>query len=502
MSAAFAATCDSLARLSLPHTSITTAELVPPGKLSDAGLENLPAFCRVAATLSPVADSSIRIEVWMPVTGWNGRYLGTGNGGFAGRLVNRALASGLRGGYATASTDMGTAPPSGGNADALAGHPEKWTDWGWRATHEMTVAARQIIKAFYEQPIQYSYFQGCSTGGEQALMEAQRFPEDYDGISAGAPAHNRTRLHMQFIWDYAAGERDPESYIPAEKLNAVTKAAVAACKPFDAGLPTDDFLTTPLNCRWDPSALLCKADAGDSASCLTPKQVEAVRKLYAGPVNPRTHQPVYVGLPRGSEYGWRWNMPPPASAREPVFDSLFKWVFGTQWDWRTFDFDRDVTTVDAQLAQRVNATSTDLGRFNALGHKLLMYQGWSDWVVPPEESVNYYLGVMAENRSGADHSQRSALERTQSFYRLFMVPGMTHCNGGPGLTEFDRLAPVVRWVEQGVAPDALIASRTTNGTEMTRPLCPYPQVAHYKGSGDPNLAANFTCTDQPPAAGR
>lgn len=451
--------------------------------LSKEPLENLPSFCRVAATLMPSSDSEIRIEVWMPIAGWNGKFEGTGNGGYAGAIGYGSLAAGLRRGYAVANTDMGTYPSVGEDSDVLIGHPEKWEDWGSRSTHEMTVAAKQIVQAFYGKDAQRSYYVGCSTGGQQGLVEAQRFPDDYDGVIAGAPANYRTHLHMGLIWDLAVADK-AGSYIPLAKLSLMTDAMLNACSA-EKAVASDKFLTNPDACYWDPGTLTCKlADAPD---CLTAEQVATARKLYAGPTNPVTHAEIYPGLTRGSEFDWDSMIP---RGGPPRYDALFKWTFGATWDWRTFDFNRDVTAVDALLGARVNATDPNLETFTAHGHKLIVYHGWADVIVPSLESINYYASV--ESAQARSHHGKS--EGMQDFYRLFMVPGMAHCGGGPGPNSVDPVEALELWVEKGIAPENIVAKRTERGVGvMTRPVCAYPLVALYKGSGDVNDAASFTC---------
>jgi feruloyl esterase len=492
----FAATCESLAKLSLANTTITAADSVTSGTFLADGtnpIHDLPAFCRVAATLTPAPDSRIRIEVWMPAAGWNGKYEGTGNGGYAGGVGYGALADALRRGYAVANTDMGTAHWSDDNENALVGHPDRWADWGWRSTHEMTVAAKQLIRAYYSREPQHSYFVGCSTGGEQAMMEAQRFPDDYDGIVAGAPANNRTRLHMEILWNFVSGARRPADRIPAGKLPFITKAVFDAC-PGARAVAADSFLSAPDDCHWDPEALLCKA--GDGPDCLTAEQVITARNLYGGPKNPVTQESIYPGLPRGSEFSWPAAMPENVP---PPYDALFKWTFGAAWNWQTFDFNRDVKTVDDRLATMLNATNPDLSVFKAHGHKLISYHGWADWLVPPDESILYYRSVLETQSAAAASHNRSTEEETQSFFRLFMVPGMAHCSGGSGLNSLEPLAPLELWVEKGTAPQKIDSWRAEgSATVMTRPLCPYPQAAHYSGTGDAKDAANFSCADPGP----
>ena len=488
---AFALDCEGLAGLTLPDGKITLAVSVPAAELTGLTpepLENLPAFCRVAATLMPSSDSDIRIEVWMPAEGWNGKYEGTGNGGYAGKIAYGGLATGLRGGYAVANTDLGTSPTDSENSEVLIGHPEKWTDWGTRGTHEMTVAAKQIVAAYYGRAAERSYYVGCSTGGQQGLVEAQRFPDDYDGVIAGAPANDRTHLHMQFIWDLAVASETPESYIPPAKLKVIDQAVLEACTR-EKTVPTDGFLAEPAACHWDPQEMVCKA--GDAPDCLTAAQVTTARKLYGGPRNPMTHAAVYPGLTRGSELDWDSMIP---LGKEPRYDALFKWTFGAEWSWRSFDFNRSVKAVDEKLAATANAVDPNLEKFKAHGHKLIVFHGWADVIVPSLGSVEYYESVEKAQARDAARDHKNRLEETQTFDRLFMVPGMGHCGGGPGLTGIDPLNALVEWVEQGTAPEEIVAKRTVKGvTEMSRPVCAYPAEARYSGHGDTNDAANFLC---------
>jgi Tannase and feruloyl esterase len=515
---AVAASCESLGSIPLSGGTITEAESHAAGSYTAPNgttYPNLPAFCRVAATLTPTPDSNINIEVWMPSSEWNGRYVGTGNGGYAGSIVYSTLATTLPLGFAVANTDMGTAPATALDGKPLVGHPERWIDWGIRSTHLMTVAAKQIVTAFYDRTPQYSYFTGCSTGGGQALHEAQQFPNDYDGIVGGAPAENRTHVHTEVVWAYNVTHRTPDSLLPADKAQLVTKSVLDACAVESGGLASDPFLTDPRRCNWDPASLQCAG--GDAANCLTEGQVQAVKLLYDGPHNPRTGALIYPGIPRGSESGSTFDVPaieglsPLFPSTEPLFDGLFYWVFGPDWDWHSFDFDRNVAQVDQILAPSQNANSTDLSQFRAHGGRFLMYHGWADALVPPQDDINYFLRLV--NREGeSEGHESSALMQAQQFFRLFMAPGMGHCGGGPGPNVFggannpggppdpqhNVLLALQRWVENGVAPDQVIATKYVNdtpaqGVAMTRPLCPFPKVAGYQGSGDPNDATNFTC---------
>jgi feruloyl esterase len=484
---AFANSCEGLAALHLPHTTITHAELVTAGKFvpsTGKPLTDLPMFCRVSATVTPSADSNILVEIWMPQSGWNERLEGTGNGGFAGNISYGPLAEGVRNGYAVTNTDMGMATPPGETASIFINRPERWIDWGYRATHEMTVVAKQVVRAYYAREARHAYFVGCSTGGEQALMESQRYPDDYDGIVGGAAANNRTGVHASILWNFAVNERTPASYLPAAARSLLSAAVINACDALDG--VKDGVLTDPRQCHFDPASLQCKGTAQEN--CLTAEQVETAKQIYSGPINPRTGENLYPGLPRGSEFGWDGLDPTPGAAASPPFRPIFQWVFGPDWNWRQFDFDHQYTIYTQKLATMVNATDPDIDTFRAHGHKLLIYHGWSDWLVAPGESINYYNAVAARD---TDHTLDQSV-------RLFMVPGMAHCGNGPEATHFDALAAMVNWVEHDVAPDKIIAgtlpaTESNAGINVQRPLCPYPKTAQYQGSGNTNDASSFVC---------
>ena len=509
--------CESLTAFAFPDTTINSAQSQSGGAYvaPDAwhlAFTDLPPYCEVQATIKPTPDSSIMVRVWMPTQRYNGRYLGAGNGGYAGGFFFSELADGINRGFATANTDMGATGGAGVNGDALIGHPEKWKDFGWRATHLMTTFSKALINTFYGDPANRSYFAGCSTGGQQALMEAQRFPNDYDGILAGAPAFNRTHIHTVPVAQYRATHATPASYIPATKFDVVNQAVLAQCRGKDGGAATDAFLTDPRICKFDPATLACPAGL-EGTNCLNPDQVAAMKVYYAGSVNLATGALINPGNARGSEtsnpaaLGFALN----ESLNEPSFDSLFKWVFGATWQWQTFDFNRDVTSVDQVLAADLNATSTDLRAFAGRGGKLVMYAGWADPLIPSQSAINYFNALTTSfGGNGA-----SALKKTQGFARLFMVPGMWHCKEGPGPSSFggviaqpapsydakyDLLTSLTQWVEHGVAPTSVVATKYNNdtpqlGIAMQRPICSYPQIPVYKGAGDPNAAASFTCRD-------
>lgn len=510
--AAGQASCESLAKLALPNTKITLAQVIPAGNFelphppsplrNPPSFKDLPAFCRVAAEVAPTSDSDIKIEVWMPVAGWNGKFRGQGNGGFAGVIDYVGMAAEVKHGYATGGTDTGHT-----TTDAVwaLGHPEKVIDFGYRGVHEMTAKAKAIVAAFYGSKPQHSYFASCSDGGREALMEAQRYPEDYDGILAGAPANYWTHLLVGGMWDLGATTLDPASYIPAVKIPALSAAVLAACDAQD-GL-RDGLVNDPRECHFDPASLICK-DV-DSSSCLTAPQVAALKKIYAGPSDSAGH-PLFPGYVPGGEEGFGgWALWITGNAPGRSLIAFFSVGYFTNmvyqkadWDYKTFDIDQATKLTDAKTADALNATNPDLNPFMKHGGKLILYHGWSDAAISPLNTIDYYNSVEA----------RMGRESTDSFTRLFMAPGMQHCGGGPGPNIFGEnpgdptddpdhniYTALEQWVEKGAAPSRIIATKyadggnPSKGVQMTRPLCPYPQVAKYKGSGDANDAANFAC---------
>jgi feruloyl esterase len=513
-------TCEQLAQLALPNTKVTSAQTVtagafaPPPSLAPwlAGdpdfYKRLPAFCRVTAEVKPNADSDIKIEVWLPSSGWNGKFRGQGNGGFAGEIDYRMLGLAVLQGYASAATDTGHAA-EGTNATWALGHPEKIIDFAYRAIHEMTVVGKATTKAFYGDPPQHSYFASCSNGGRQALMEAQRYPEDYDGILAGAPANYWTHLLGAALWNAQSTTLDPASYIPASKIPTIAKAVNETCDTKDG--VADGVLNDPRQCHFDPAALLCKA--ADSDSCLTQPQVTALKKLYQGPRDAKGQQ-IFPGYEPGGEQGgggWALWITGPAPGKGLLFafgNGFFSDMVYDKpdWDYKQANLDESVAAADKKFAGVLNATETNMKPFESRGGKLIIYHGWNDSGISPLNTINYYESV--ESKMGK--------QDTDSFLRLYMVPGMQHCGGGPGPDVFGQMGfsspndpqhnmylALEQWVEKGAAPSTVIATKeaasgSVGGVKVTRPLCAYPQVAKYKGSGDTNDAANFAC-GAPPA---
>jgi feruloyl esterase len=467
-SLAQAAPCEQLRTLARPNTTITAAQVVPA-----APPAALPTHCRVAATLRPSPDSHILVEVWMPVENWNGKFQAVGNGGWAGTLPRAAMAEALKAGYATASTDTGHQGAEGGAAFAL-GHPEQVTDFAYRAVHEMTVMAKAVIAAYYERPARLSYFNGCSTGGRQGMMEAQRFPDDYDGIVAGAPVYNMLHLSASQLARQVETLKDPARRLPPEKITLLADAVVNACDARD-GL-RDGLLADPERCSFDARSLACKG--GDGPACLTSSQVETVTRAYST-VRTRTGEPVYPGSARGFEPGLRM----PDAPLELHF-SPFRYI-GRQdarWDPMSFDLEADLALA-LKHGGAIEATDPNLARFKARGGKLLLYHGWADPGPAPANTLAYTRAV--EQTLGG---------RQDDWMRVFMMPGVGHCRGGRGPDQADFVAALDRWREAGTAPDRIEAARVTDGrVEMTRPLCPYPQIARHTGSGSTNDAANFVC---------
>jgi feruloyl esterase len=481
--------CERLKSLSLPNTTITAAESAPAGPYLPAGLPpdasqqprvQLPAHCRVSAVLTPTSDSHIEMELWLPAaSGWNRKYLAVGGGGWVGSFNYGGMLNALQQGYATSSTDTGH---KGFDASFALGHPEKVVDFAYRAVHEMTVQSKAIMKAFYGTAPRLSYWSGCSTGGRQGIMEAARYPEDFDGIIAGAPANNQTHLCAWRMAIEVLIRKEPARVVPRAKMLMVNRAVLAACDELDG--VKDGLLAEPRKCRFDPSALLCRGAERDD--CLTAAQLETVKAMYA-PALKTNGDLIYPGLVPGGEADWPIST---SAGGEPggIDLGMFRYVAhqDAAWDWRTFDLNRDVALVD-EKAGFIDVTEPDLRAFKARSAKLLIYHGWNDGgtggAISPLNSINYYESILAKLGPGQE-----------SWLRLFMVPGMAHCGGGPGPNQFAAVRALDAWREQGKAPDSLTAYRVTNNrVDMTRPLCPYPQVATYKGAGSTSDAANFVC---------
>jgi feruloyl esterase len=475
--ALFAQSCASLAQSASPGVSITLSEVVPEGTFtipdSKKKFSGLPGFCRVAAKLRPTHDSEIGIEVWLPLKGWNGKYLAVGSGGWGGSINYRGLAEALGRGYATSATDDGHTGESG---SFLMGHPEKFVDFAYRAEHQMASEAKALIHSFYGQDARYSYWNGCSGGGREGLLQAARYPDEFDGIIAGDPAN--VRRNAWALWLANETFKDPAAYIPPSKYPMIHRAVLEACDAND-GLK-DGLIEDPQHCKVDFTRLICKA--GEAPDCLTARQVQTAETIIS-PAKDAAGNVLFERVEPGTELRWARL----AGGPEPgdLFLDQFRYLVyqDPAWDWRSFVLDRDAAKANA-VNKDVDEMDPNLGTFAKHG-KLLIYHGWADQQVAPGSSVDFYLRTM-ELSGDPPHAG--------NWIRLFMEPGMGHCSGGEGPDTFDKIGVLEQWVEQGKAPDRIVASHETDGKpDRTRPLCPYPQTARYQGSGSIDAAANFVC---------
>ena len=471
-------TCESLRKTDSSSVSITVAKTVetasfrPPG-MTDA-LSGLPRFCRVAAHLSPSPDSDIGAEIWLPAAGWNGKLLAVGSGGWGGSINYEGMADALRRGYATTATDDGHTGPG---ASFIAGHPEKFVDYAYRAQHEMTLEARRLIEAFYGRTPRHSYWNGCSAGGREGLLQAYRYPDEFDGIIAGDPAN--VRRNAWALWLAVQTFKDPEAAIPPGKYPMIHRAVLDACDVND-GLK-DGLIDNPASCHVDFSVLQCTG--ADGPDCLTARQVQSAQTIIS-PAATAAGQVVFPRLEPGTELRWDRLAGGPRPA--DLFLDQFRYVVfqDPDWDWRTFDLERDSARANA-VDKDVDELNPHLQAFAKNGGKLLIYQGWADQQVAPGSSIEFYDSVLALGAPSA---------RAQDWIRLIMVPGMGHCSGGEGPDTFDKINLIERWVERGEAPSRVIATHSTAGTiDRTRPLCRYPEVARYDGAGSIDDASHFSC---------
>jgi hypothetical protein len=517
--------CADLQRLTLDQASVLSAEIIPAGTFvapprptgpneQVALYKQLPAFCRVKVQATPSSDSNIQIEVWLPLeaANWNHRFQGQGNGGFAGEISYEGLARFLENGYATAGTDTGHFARDVDASWALH-HPEKITDYGWRGIHQMTVQAKAILAAYYGAPATHSYFASCSDGGREALMEAQRFPADYDGIVAGAPAYNWTTLLTSAAIGMQTLLANEASYIPASKVPLLQHAILAQCDKLDSlpGDVKDAIVDDPRACHFNPAKLTCKA--GDSDRCFTAAQVQALVTL----MSPRTVDDITIPpfLPAGAEEdpngwpSWITGHERGKSAMAGFGNSYFaNMVYSDpHWDFRTFDPAAGLAAAREKTGEALNATNPDLSAFKNRGGKLILYHGWGDAAISPLYTIQYYEAVQ----------QKLGKDETAGFLRLYLMPGVKHCADGPGPDAIGQFGlPSLKessagnnvilalqdWVEEGRAPGTIVATKYAelenhhadpSKVEMTRPLCPYPQQAHYKGKGNVKKASSFVC---------
>ncbi|MBZ5642599.1 MAG: tannase/feruloyl esterase family alpha/beta hydrolase [Acidobacteriia bacterium] len=497
---AAAADCAGLAGLALKDTTITSASVVPA-----AGA--VPEYCKVLGKIHNLPQSTIQFEVSLPTTKWNGKYFVAGGGGYNGVIPR--LTQALTEGYAAAGSDTG--------------HEAKDANWAWNnldaqnnyaylATHVVTLIGKQILRAFYAQHERRSYFVGCSNGGKMALAEVQRYPDDFDAAIAGDPVIDRTRLMMQYAWNAQALAPAP---IPPAKIPVIEKATMNACR--ESGSAINGLLMTPGRCKFDPKTIVCPS--GDGPSCLTAGQAQALQKMLTGPVSASGAE-LHPGFVPGHEDDYRafltgdgTDAAKPASTWNLADIFMRQFVFGPEFDLvKQFHFDASLAALVPLTPAQDNA-NPDLSEFKAHGGKLILYHGWADHSITPLRTIEYYedvIGTMGKDRAG-EQGEPNAYA-VMDFARLYMVPGMHHCANGPGPNIFgganqglppqldaqhDVVMALDHWVEDGVAPEKIIASHLTNGTvDRTLPLCPYPQAPIFNGSGDANLAENYHCEER------
>lgn len=479
--------CDALAAMRIADATVVSAGIVPAGGFTPpsrvgasgaataAAFTSLPAFCRVALRLTPTPDSDIHVEIWLPESGWNRKLEAVGNGGLGGAMPYPALAAAVGSGYAAAGTDTGHV---GGNADFVAGHHEKLVDFAYRAIHEMTVTAKRVVRARYDAPPARSYFSSCSTGGRQGLIEAQRFPDDFDGIVAGDASWDQMRLYAARVALNVFVNREPGSAIPAAKLPMIHAAVLAKCDAADG--VKDGVIEDPSRCDFDYAALACAGD--DRPDCLTKSQVETAKAMTSPITDHRTGAVLHPGrYYPGSELGWNAVAGPTPSGES--LEGMTKIVFAPGWDYHTIRVPDDVERAVKADGGLLFGGDPDLRPFFSRGGKLLMYHGWADPLVTPDASLIMNTRINAAVGPAAARG-----------LALFMVPGMGHCQGGPGTDVFDKVAALDGWVASGVKPQSIPASHMTGGVvDRTRPLCAYPAVARYIGTGSTDDARNFRC---------
>jgi feruloyl esterase len=530
-----AASCESLADFKAANVTITVAKTVDALSSISPALARSTAttpFCRVGGFISPTKDSHIGFEVWLPpdIT-WNHKFEAVGNGGLSGALNYRAILPGLNRGYATMTTDLGhtnTPPNSVEDATWALGHPEKVVDYSYRAEHESTLAAKQIVDAYYGAGAQHAYYMGCSAGGIQGLTELLRYPKDFDGYVVGAATPDHLGQEMLAFWNtMVASLATPADALKPVQIELVHKKILEQCAGKNGGAAGDPFLSDPTACDFKPKSLQCSGGQ-DPASCLTPAQVAVFDKIYQGPRNPRTKQLLFSGMTPGTELGWSryfTGKTNPVDADRPWAGFMAYMVLSdpdylTQQKYQSFDFDKDFTAVrnrivaGESLDASWNTRNRDLEAFSSAGGKVIQYHGWDDPNIPSLEAVKLFNDIVADQAKRHRLTAQQAQAATQRFYRLFMVPGMGHCNGGDGPSNFgqggggaanaspesDTLSALEVWVEKGVAPEKFIGSRMdakTSTVNMTRPICAYPKIPVWDGTGKVEEAGSFACAANP-----
>ncbi len=460
-----------------PQTQLSRIMTAPGMNLAGRPVQKSnPEFCRVGVTMRPSSDSIIHTEIWLPLHNWNGKLLGIGNFGWAGWIMYDAMVTGIGEGYAVASTDTGHdgATPDGQGGRFTMGHPEKLVDYAYRADHLMTVLAKRVVRQVYGRDASHAYWIGCSLGGLEGLIEAKRYPEDYDGIVAGAPPNPIVNFNAEQLWAGWMSYHDPALRVTREKFLLLHKAVMNACAS-SVG-KKQGFLEEPEQCRFEPGQLLCTGQ--DTTECLTANEVKAVAQIYRGPVDPATGKVIFPGPARGSEEGFSAD-----GKAFPVALDLFKYAAfqNPAWDWTTLNWQADIALATSRLGPLLHV-GDNLEPFFARGGRLLLYIGWNDGH-NPQELAGYYQALM-----------RHATPLEQNDARLMEIPGMGHCYGGAGCDTFSKLGAIDNWVVRGQAPDRVVASRVQGGKVIrSRPLCAWPEVARYDGHGDQDEASSFAC---------
>lgn len=499
--------CSAINSMVLPEVTSISAEMVSGGQLKmgdNAPITNLPSFCKV----NLVVDPAIAIEVWLPSDTWNGRFKGVGGGGYAGSISYPGLAGALRHGYATASTNTGHAGPHGGSGsfafnDDGSFNEASVVDFASRSLIQLTSKAKAIVSQYYAKPAEYSYWQGCSTGGRQGLIQIQRTPLAYDGVLAGAPAINWERFIAAELWPQVVYQEELGAPLPSCKFELANKAVLEACDSADGVM--DGILENPASCTYNLEPIMCNSDAEADCDCLTKNEATAIRKIWQGPVG-KDGNSLWAGLPRSAPYQ--------GIAGDNVFiiaAEHAKWVKGDKdFDWKTIGYDEYegyFKLSQTKLNAMIGSDNPKINAFKDGGGKLLMWHGWADQLIFPQGTIGYYQNVAAEN---------GGIDATKDFARLFMAPGVAHCAGGPGADAFGQPADnskqnvshpddpaysmfhaLVQWVEKDIAPDQIIATKYSSGDDpeelSTHLMCTYPMEAIYSGSGDTNDAASYSC---------
>jgi feruloyl esterase len=474
-----AQSCERLMQMALANASHVEARTIISGTVQPNGnaktVSGLPTFCRVTATLRPTPDSQIGTEVWLPQSNWNGKFLAVGSGGWGGSIAYAGMADALRRGYATSATDDGH---TGEGASFVVGHPQKLIDFAYRAEHEMTLEAKILIKAFYGHDARLSYWNGCSGGGREGLLQAYRYPDEFNGIIAGDPAN--IRRNAWALWLAVQTFKDPVAHIPSEKYPMIHRAVLDTCDGND-GLK-DGLIEDPKTCHMDFKKLECKG--ADGPDCLTARQVKTADTIISPAATP-AGEVLFPRLEPGTEL--RWNRLAGGPKPADLFLDEFRYVVykDPQWDWRGFNLERDAAKAHA-IDKDIDELDPHLSKYAEHGGKLLIYHGWADQQVAPGASVQFYNSVV--NLEGD-------VQKASKWIRLFMVPGMAHCSGGEGPDTFDKIGALDQWVEHGIPPSRIVATQHAAGqADRQRPLCSYPQVARYNGSGSIEDASSFTCS--------